>query len=577
MAQLTPLAKGLIAVIIIGGTGAAAWNMGLRDLVSEGGKTGGPAVATGEPAVGPERPATAAPEEQTGTAEVPAPPPPPAAKSPRGGPLGSEGDPLKVSIVSFHGYAPALLANGKSLKTTSGSIFHQKGVSVEFVIQDDIPTLTTIFESGAAHCAWRTSDFWAQEQPNLRNAGLDGRAIVIVDNTQGGDAVIARDRNLTRIEDLAGKKIALLQYTPSDGMVIDAVENSSLSPRKKQSIDYVYINADEGTAGVRAAFESGQVDAAALWDPDLSLALEKVPDAHVIYSTRIATNLIYDVIVCDQRQLQKPENEATFQNFVAGWLAGVEAAKARPEEAVEALIKTEEFFALLARDEGRPFILGIFKNLVWTDLADNARILGLSGDTDHYERVYRRFDGIYRRAGALANPKSPVINPQDSFDYRFIKSLLAADAAANAEAAKPAFTFTAAEREQAATREASVTKPVLVSFASGVAALNRRAQRTIDEEMVPFIENNGSAYFEVSGNTDSTGPREINQRLSKLRAVAVVDYLVSQWEFPRERFVVSGNGPDKPLCNEANPATENLSLEECRANNRTTRVAVLSR
>ncbi|MGH8587439.1 MAG: phosphate ABC transporter substrate-binding/OmpA family protein, partial [Gammaproteobacteria bacterium] len=63
MAQLTPLAKGLIAVIIIGGTGAAAWNMGLRDLLSEGGKIGDPAVATGEPAVGPERPATAAPEE----------------------------------------------------------------------------------------------------------------------------------------------------------------------------------------------------------------------------------------------------------------------------------------------------------------------------------------------------------------------------------------------------------------------------------------------------------------------------------------------------------------------------------
>jgi NitT/TauT family transport system substrate-binding protein len=47
-------------------------------------------------------------------------------------------------------------------------------------------------------------------------------------------------------------------------MVIDAVENSSLSPRKKQSIHYVYINADEGTGGVRAAFEGGQVDAAAL-------------------------------------------------------------------------------------------------------------------------------------------------------------------------------------------------------------------------------------------------------------------------------------------------------------------------
>jgi hypothetical protein len=74
--------------------------------------------------------------------------------------------------------------------------------------------------------------------------------------------------------------------------------------------------------------------------------------------------------------------------------------------------------------------------------------------------------------------------------------------------------------------------------------------------MVPFIENNGKAYFEVSGNTDSTGSREVNLRLSAARARAVVDYLVKQWEFPRERFKIVGNGPDRPLCNEVNAAIE---------------------
>ena len=165
------------------------------------------------------------------------------------------------SIVSFHGYAPALVANGNSLTTQQNSIYSAKGVNVQFVIQDDIPTLSTIFESGAAQCAWRTSDFWAQEQPNLRNAGLDGRAVMIVDNTRGGDAVIARNPAIASIEDLAGRSVALLQFTPSHGMLIDAIENSSLSARKKDSIRMVFINAEEGTAGVRAAFESANVEA----------------------------------------------------------------------------------------------------------------------------------------------------------------------------------------------------------------------------------------------------------------------------------------------------------------------------
>ena len=567
MAKLTPLAKGLITLAILGGTAAAAWHLGLREIVQ--GK-----AADGTPAAPGTSTASTNPSPNTPASTPPSAAP---ATQPRGGALGSDGNPLKVSIVSFHGYAPALVANGKSLTTQPGSIYDKLGVNVAFVIQDDIPTLSTIFESGAAQCAWRTSDFWAQEQPNLRNAGLDARAVMVVDNTQGADAIITRDPAIKRVEDLADRSIALLQYTPSDGMTIDAIENSSLSARRKTSVKYVYINAEEGTAGVRAALESGNVDAAALWDPDLSLALKNIPGAQVVYSTKTATNLIYDVIVCDSRVLDDPANEAALQGLVTGWMNGVDAAKKAPDEAVDALVKTEEFFALLAKDQGRPFVKTLFDNIVWTGLEDNARILGLVGGTNHYERVYRRFDGIYRRAGALANPNSPVITPQDSVDTRFIRKLLAANQAAQAAAAKPEFTFSETQRAEAVTREAAVTKPVTVNFGTGPAQLSKRAEKTIDDEVVPFIENNGSAYFEISGNTDSTGSRDTNMRLSRQRAQAVVDYLVSQWEFDKARFQVVGNGPDSPLCNERNPGAEGLSLDECRSANRSTRVAVLTR
>lgn len=554
MAQLTPMAKGLITVIVIGAATSVAWNFGLKDYLGKG-----------EPA-----------EAKPAASKAAAAPPAKAAPAPvdKNAALGSERNPLRVSLVSFHGYAPALVANGNSLKTQPGSLYAKRNVNVEFMIQDDIPTLATIFEAGTAQCAWRTSDFWAQEQPNLRNAGRDGRAVMIVDNTQGGDAVIARDPAIKSIEDLAGRSVALLQFTPSHGMLIDAIENSSMTARKKESVKTVFINADEGTTGVRAAFESGNVDAAVLWDPDLALAQRAVKGAHVVYSTKTATNLIFDVMVCDSRVLATPDGQAVVQKFVTGWMAGVQAAKADPNNAVEALVRTEEFFKLVADKEGKPFVKSLFANLVWTGIEDNARILGLAGGPNHYERVYRRFDEIYRKAGALANPKSPVIAPQDSFDYRFVKALLSQDKAATEAAAKPQTTFTQAEQKTATQATAIVTKPVTVGFATGAAELSKRAQKTIDDEMVPFIENNGKAYFELSGNTDSTGSQEINQRLSAARAKSVVDYLVSQWDFPRERFKMVGNGSMRPLCNEANPASENLSREDCRALNRTTRIAV---
>ena len=493
------------------------------------------------------------------------------------GRLGSAGNPLRVSLVSFHGYAPALVANGNSLKTQPGSVYAKLGLNVEFVINDDIPTLTTLFEAKTAQCAWRTSDYWAQEQPNLRNSGHDARAVVIVDNTQGGDAVIVRDATVQRIEDLSGKNVALLQYTPSHGMLIDAIESSSMTARAKKQVKTVFIKAEEGTAGVRAAFVAGNVEAAVLWDPDLSLALRDVKGARVIYSTKTATNLIYDVMVCDQRELAKAANTEVFQKFHDGWLEGVSLARANPDQAVEALIATKEFFKLLAAKEGKPFVKGLFINLVWTDLADNARILGLAGGVNHYERVYARFDEIYRAAGSLANPKSPVIAPQDSYDYRFVKAALARNVKAQEAAARPTQVFTEQGRSTAMAAPAAVTKPVSVSFPSGSAELSKRAQQLVDKEMVPFIENNGSAYFELSGNTDSVGSAAANQALSQVRARAVADYLEKQWEVPRARMRVTGYGATKPLCDERNPASADMSLEECRALNRSTRLAVFGR
>ena len=549
--KLTPFAKLLIGAIVLVGSGSALWNL-YKHRKADGGDEGAAATAQTD---GGKSPASAGPLASTGD-----------------GPLGSSGNPLKVSIVSFHGYAPALVANGQSLKTQSGSLFDKEGLNVEFVIQDDIPTIATVFEAGTAQCIWRTSDYWAQEQPNLRNSGHDGKAVMIVDNTRGADAIIAKDPSIRSVEDLAGKKLALLQFTPSHGMSIDAIDNSSLSARKKQTVEYVYIAAEDGLAGVRAALESGSVDAAALWDPDLSLAL-RATKGHVVYSTKTASNLIFDVIVCDQRVLNDPQGRDAVQKLVNGWMKGVDAAKANPDQAVDALVKTEEFFTLLAKDEGKPFVKKLFDNLLWTGVADNARILGMSGGTNHYERVYQRFDQIYRAAGALANPKSPVIASQDSFDTSFIRNLYDASTTAQVEA-KKVETYTTAEREQAVQAPATVTKPVIVNFGSGQSALSKRAERTIDTDMVPFIENNGSAYFEISGNTDSTGNLAINNRLSQARAEAVVDYLSKQWEFPRERFKIVGNGPSKPLCDENNPGSEGVDLDACREMNRSTRIAV---
>ena len=50
--------------------------------------------------------------------------------------------------------------------------------------------------------------------------------------------------------------------------------------------------------------------------------------------------------------------------------------------------------------------------------------------------------------------------------------------------------------------------------------------------------NNVEYYFHLS---------ETNKALSEKRARAVADYLISTYNMPRNRFIIVGNGPDKPV------------------------------
>lgn len=227
MAQLTPIAKGLSTVIILGVAGSLAWNLGLKGALCRRRRCSGALHASDRYCRGRGQSPAADTDQAQPTAAT-------AKADAKNAALGTPGNPLKVSLVSFHGYAPALVADGNSLDTQPGSIYSKIGLNVRFVIQDDIPTLATIFESGAAQCAWRTSDFWAQEQPNLRNAGLNGKAVMIVDNTQGGDAVIASDPAVEAVEPPGRTLVALLQFTPSHGILIDALDNASLTARRRK-------------------------------------------------------------------------------------------------------------------------------------------------------------------------------------------------------------------------------------------------------------------------------------------------------------------------------------------------------
>ena len=71
--------------------------------------------------------------------------------------------------------------------------------------------------------------------------------------------------------------------------------------------------------------------------------------------------------------------------------------------------------------------------------------------------------------------------------------------------------------------------------------------RSIDREFVNIAKTFASARIRIEGNTDATGSNSINKPLSQKRAQAVANYLIKEYRFDPNRFIVVGNGSSKAV------------------------------
>ncbi|MGB7761395.1 MAG: OmpA family protein [Bryobacteraceae bacterium] len=85
-----------------------------------------------------------------------------------------------------------------------------------------------------------------------------------------------------------------------------------------------------------------------------------------------------------------------------------------------------------------------------------------------------------------------------------------------------------------------------VTFGISQDRLTAEAHAALDK-LAQDIQADRRFFVTVEGFTDSTGEREYNQALSRRRAEAVVEYLVSKHDVPVYRVHVVGLGPDKPI------------------------------
>ena len=465
------------------------------------------------------------------------------------GEKGLLGRPLRVGVVYWPGYTGGIYANNGFPANKQCIYWNDHKLLVQFVDIEDPDAANKAFAKGGpdgVDIVWSTVDYWANNAVGLTKGGLKAKAIMQVDWSQGGDAIVA-DNSIKRVEDLAGKKIALVEFTPSHWMLEYNISNSSLSDDQQKQIVSSLVNCDSEDA-TRDTFVANRVPAAVVWEPFVSEAIKKRPGSHVLVSSAYAPNLIADIMVAQQSFIDKHPD--VVQAFVAGWMEGATAANRDNAKSVQLLMDNEPPYKQAGEDATRD---GLSKVRL-ADLADNTKMFGLDGSSPDFDRIFNQAGQAWLRRGYIPYQ----LKAADAKDDQFVRALYTAT---------PVTPPKAIVKPEPVNRPANtvLTKPVRILFATGSTDLDANAKNILDDQVVTLAKSFSSSYLHVEGNTDSTGSPAANIALSRKRAQAVVNYLISRG-IDRNQLAARGNGPNKPVASN--------STEAGRARNRRTDVVV---
>ena len=453
----------------------------------------------------------------------------------------SDGDPIRIGVVTWGGYAGGQYFN-RGFKPSAESRFKQEyGLDVEFVLNDDPTSSLKAWKSGDIDVHWWTIDAMPTIMPDLQ----DHNPVVLwqADWSRGGDAVVVK-RGINSVADLKGKSIAVAELTPSHSFLLWLLDAGGLKPTD------VRLVPQPSAIDAAAAFKSGNVDAAVVWSPDDELSVRAVPGSKVLESTRSASNIIADVFFAKKDYVEA--NRDKLQKLYEGWMRGAAEINNNPNAKQEAARILGREMSLSEDDA-----LAMINNVRLTTHGDNENFFSLNngfrgvtgGD------LYRRMAQEYKDLGFIQGN----VPPFRSVGYGNLVVDGKSRLSGTENAAEARAEFTPVSESEGAAAEAIATKRISINFATGVSTLDDLAKGIIDEEFVPIAKAFGNARIRIEGNTDNTGSLATNIALSKKRAQAVAAYLTREYNMDPDRFIIVGNGPNKPVANNSSESGRALN------------------
>ncbi len=455
---------------------------------------------------------------------------------------------LRVQLVTWGGYAPGLYFNEGPNANEKSRFFKDYGFKVEFKVENDLLNAMNAWMAGEYDVLVQTADaFPLYTAPNDINA-FQPKAFMQVDWSRGGDAVIVK-RGINTANDLKGKRIAVAVPSPAQTLLNSTLEAAGLK--------YSDVTVVKTSDNLKAAelFRSQDIDAAVVWSPDDLKATTDVAGSKILLTTVQQSHIIADIMFASQKTIDEKKN--MIHGFYEGWMKGVaelNSSTANHDKAGKYLGEMNG----LTQEDG----LGMMSTVYWTGQGDNINFFGLNSayrgqkGQDLYEKMSKKF---------VETGDSPKIAPNwRSVIYTGAVTAAQANLSGSAYEAEKSKVFSPATKAEISA-PAIASKPISINFASGKFTLDEKDKTIIDLQFADVAKTFANIKVRVEGNTDNVGSKATNKALSEKRAKSVADYLKSQYGMDANRFIIVGNGPDKPV-----PGCEGNANEDCKAKNRRT-------
>lgn len=461
---------------------------------------------------------------------------------------------LVVQLVTWGGYGPGLYFNEGAEPNTRSRFYKDYGFKVRFVLENDLINAMNAWIADEYHVAVQTADAFPLYTAPDDLKEFKPKAFMQVDWSRGGDAIIVK-RGINSINDLKGKKVAVAVPSPAQTLLITALEAAGLK--------YADVRVVTTTDNLKAAqlFRSPDVDAAVVWSPDDILATQDVPGSKILLTTKDQSHVIADIFFAKESVLQ--DKREMIEGFYEGWMRGLAELKSNPSNLDKAARYLGELNQLSPEDAK-----AMMEVVYWANHGDNMNFFGLNPEYrgQRGEDVYTKMSRNFVMTGDT-DKEAPAWR-----NVIFTSAVQAAEGKLTGPnyAAEASKTFTA-PTEEVRTAPAIASKPVSINFATGQFQLDENAKTIIDLQFADVAKTFANARVRIEGNTDNVGSRQMNQALSEKRARAVADYLANEYKIDRNRFVIIGNGPDKPV-----PGCEQNQDESCKARNRRTEFQLIS-